>query len=209
MRQPLALLGSLLLPTLLTGCFTVQLWRDVPHHEDLRTTTRTVSASEAHLLPDDDGGAMWVTLSFATEESWTSTLRARHPSGSLLTIFLPDAVGQRVSLQIRHAAMEALHQSEWSITLVVARPGDDEVMTVPLEIVRSEAGGSPPRVERLVLDEVVWTEVRRSTFIDPVAVAWRVGVTPLAVGADLLLAVPVGIVLGVIAVTDPDLLTGG
>lgn len=209
MRRPIALLGSLLLPTLLSGCITGQLWREVPHREQVRTTTRTVAASEVRLFQDDDGGALWVTLRFATDESWTRTLRTGHPSGSLLTIFLPQAVGQRVSLQIRHDAMEALPASGWSLTLVVARPGDDRVMTVPLEIGRCEADGAPPRGDRLVLDEVVWTEVRRSTSIDPVAVAWRIGVTPLAVAADLLLAVPLGIVLGVIAVTDPGLLTGG
>jgi hypothetical protein len=82
---------------------------------------------------------------------------------------------------------------------------------VPLMVSYPSPDSSPPEGSSLELNAVTWTQVRTTTQsdTDALGIAWRVAVTPFAVAADVVLAIPLGLVGLYFLLTDPALLTGG
>lgn len=192
--------------TPLSGCCTIQLW-DLPQRTHTSTTSRCVQPICASLLGDANGIALQVCLPTETTLPCTYLLRPRRTFALLLWDALHDTTVER-TLHIRHDTRPERGALEWDASLH-AGDGDGMEVEIPLSVSRVAAASPSPGALAVDLHRIVCTEVTHPPYVDAWDVAWRVPVTPFAVAADVVLVVPLGITLGILALTNPGLLNGG
>lgn len=187
------------------SCLTLRTW-DLP--DEPRTTSLVVTSCTAKLGVAADGEFVFVTLHVDGRDPYEIVMVPEWQGPTAVR----DAVLDRptITLDLRHYTQPSWQCPEWIGQLRCENPrtpGNPRV--VPLrDVPRSHGEASGPTTAL----ELGTTKCDEHGVTHPVGVgdiAWRVAVTPFAVVADLVLAIPLGLIGGYFLLTDPAILTGG
>lgn len=191
----------------LPSCFTMQLWSEVPHREEVRTTNYVVRAYCAELRWTPEGGTIRVCMDVA---GCGMTVVEWRPQAGLEDEFRDAVEGDACAwlmLHIVHWRPPCGNGVEWQARLISSAIGS--ASDVELCLAPKGAAPSAGVARALALHSVTWTEREKTTGVDFLEIGWRTAVTPWAVAADMVLVIPLCVAGLVIGLIEPAVLTGG
>jgi len=188
-----------------SSCLTMHTW-DLP--DEPRTTTLAIASCTARLGVAPDGEFVFVTLAIDGRGPYEIVMVPEWQRSTAVR----DAMRDRpeVTLHLRHDTSPNWRCPEWSGQLDFAKAdGRGDARTIPLRDVPPSHGEASGPTNPIAIARVSCDEYEVTHPIGVGGIAWRVAVTPFAVVADLVLAIPLGLIGGYFLLTDPAILTGG